>query len=386
MKDIMKNKTTIAIILCCISLLVYTNSVLSQERTITSSLIYMKGNYEKTEALIVLTSGNYQSFDTRAYDCYLLSPDNMFIALSNRNGQILIHRVSDGIVVRAITPLNEQSSCSIKWQDNGILGLFDSTQLPSRNPVSVINILSGESVNMQVRSPLLTSADIPNLLPNDFFEISANQAFAVYNYCQDSKSEKSEFSGELVCISGEQLVLYDVNRQEILETFADTDKYTFDLYFRQYLTDVGVGWSPSGQYFSYRIITFRLNIDRQIRIYDAIHRQYMDYPAFGLLDIPLYIDWLNGVIWLEGEEEMAFWLEEPGGVHGKNLAVMQVANGEITLSPGYHEYIGGSHQWAQGIRDGTIVFIDAEKNLMELNVNTGATTLLDTNVFSVEYR
>jgi|GEM_PF-4676761 len=375
------NKLTITILLS-ITFFNFSQSIVGQAVIPQPKIVYTKGEYGHDE-LVVLTSDTRQSFDAKSFDCRSLSPDASFIALSNRDNQILIHSVLDGTLVKSIIPINNQSGCNFRWEADGTLGLFDSTQPPSRDAIRTVNIMTGEILpSTPIRSSTPSQGSIPNLLSDDFYMISPNGNFVVYNYCPNSDASEAIFTGDMVCNSDGEIRLYDLNKQEVIKQFEDTDQGLYILFEEKNLAyaHIGVSWSPSSRYFLYRS-----DAGSQIHIYDVFKRQFLPKIMVESIQIPLYIDVFQGFVWLEDQKQVVFWIsnyEESGS----RVATLELVSGSVSISTTQYEVSNGSIRWAQGIRDRTIVFITPTQELVELNLDTGATVILDTNVFSVEYR
>jgi len=337
----------------------------SESQTTTQvKLIYHKKESGVTH-LIILSENKRQGFPISENTCYLLSPDASFIALSYDENPISVYDTTTGNLIYELAPSSQHSRCSIRWENDTVLSLIDTSQ----NLLKVIrsvDISIGEEIEL-VQPTQQNIINIPSVSGDDILSVSPNQKLVVYAFCRIDDKRCGE----------EQLILYDVEEQQTKMVFVDTDRYSFDLGFDGYLFTVGLGWSPSGRYFTYRVKSGFNSQENPLRVYDTQTGQYI--PSIPQ-QIDYRLDWVNGIRWLDGETKLAFWLENPLNMYQKRLAVFTLITNDLFISPQKLEYWGGNNQWSMGINQETIVFINPNAELMEMDISTGSTVVLDTQV------
>lgn len=369
------NKRNLLTILITVLMLFPYVKVSAQEANPSGNLIYIRQRREEGFQLVSLSSAGRQVFNISRDDCSILSPDRTYLALSRSDSkEIDIYRLSDGEII-STTPLEEtQSGCAFRWQSETILNLLDSSGTVVETSMNVLDgtILSVEEQTPSARPPVT----VPDLLADDFRLMSPDNSLIVYNRCAGSQFTTGVFTDDQSCTSEEDVVIYDLRTQQVVQVLEDAQQGYFILDESENLAFSfgGISWSPSGRYLAYRTASSDQGVP-PLRIYDIRDRRYLDLHLLALLEI----DWFKGFTWVQGDQRLAFWSRDYE-VEGQQLAVVNLQTGEVSFSR--MRYQLAQANWEQGFGN-TIVFVDSEHNLVEYDLDTDNTTVLDTDVWDI---
>lgn len=369
------NKRNLLTILITVLMLFPYVKVSAQEANPSGNLIYIRQRREEGFQLVSLSSAGRQVFNISRDDCSILSPDRTYLALSRSDSkEIDIYRLSDGEIL-STTPLEEtQSGCAFRWQSETILNLLDSSGTVVETSMNVLDgtILSVEEQTPSARPPVT----VPDLLADDFRLMSPDNSLIVYNRCAGSQFTTGVFTDDQSCTSEEDVVIYDLRTQQVVQVLEDAQQGYFILDESENLAFSfgGISWSPSGRYLAYRTASSDQGVP-PLRIYDIRDRRYLDLHLLALLEI----DWFKGFTWVQGDQRLAFWSRDYE-VEGQQLAVVNLQTGEVSFSR--MRYQLAQANWEQGFGN-TIVFVDSEHNLVEYDLDTDNTTVLDTDVWDI---
>lgn len=372
------NKRNFSIVLVAVLMLIAYIDVLAQEVSESANLIYIRQRREERFQLVSLSSAGRQVFEISQDDCYSLSPGATYLALSSpASREIDIYRLSDGENISSVSLKNTQSSCAFGWQSETVLNLLDSltTQVPVVE--TAINILDGSVLPVEEQTPRAhPPVTVPDLLVDDFRLMSPDNSLIVYNRCAGSQFTTGVFTDDQSCTSEEDVVIYDLRTQQVVQVLEDAQQGYFILDESENLAFSfgGISWSPSGRYLVYRTATADQGIP-PLRIYDTLNRRYIDLNFAAALEM----NRVKGFVWIQGEQNLAFWVTDHAAL-GERLVVAAVETGQINVSNMVYHLAQAS--WASGLGN-TIVFVASEYNLVEYNLDTDTTTVLDTDVWDI---
>ncbi|MBK9124260.1 MAG: PD40 domain-containing protein [Chloroflexi bacterium] len=189
-------------------------------------------------------------------------------------------------------------------------------------------------------------------------------------------------AGEVLCRSGTDWVVYDVDTQQIVVTgiepghvYLDAAPYRSD----RYAFFEGVSWSPDSRYLA---VVARFRDDFPLELIDLSTGQ-VDRLRFVVVDVEVR---KNRLSWSPDSRRLAFWVtgslnEE---VQGKALVFYDTATDEFTVIDQTINPLGtvGNGYWSP---DGTrFAFIDETRRLVLVDATTGAFTILDSDVVAVD--
>src|SRR5690606_24999025 len=240
-----------------------------------------------------------------------------------------------------------------------------------------MNVLDGTILSVEEQTPSARPpVTVPDLLADDFRLMSPDNSLIVYNRCAGSQFTTGVFTDDQSCTSEEDVVIYDLRTQQVVQVLEDAQQGYFILDESENLAFSfgGISWSPSGRYLAYRTASSDQGVP-PLRIYDIRDRRYLDLHLLALLEI----DWFKGFTWVQGDQRLAFWSRDYE-VEGQQLAVVNLQTGEVSFSR--MRYQLAQANWEQGFGN-TIVFVDSEHNLVEYDLDTDNTTVLDTDVWDI---
>jgi WD40 repeat protein len=373
----MKKGSFFIILVAVLMLLVYID-LLAQEANEPANLIYLRQRSETGFQLVSLSAAGQQVFEIVQDDCYSLSPDAAFLAVSNPiSDAIDVYRLADGENIRTILLENVQSSCGFRWQSETVLSFSGGPTTQTSAVETTIDILDGRMLSAGELLPSAPpSVTVPDLLADDFRLTSPDNSLIVYNRCAGSAFTTSALTGDQVCSSQEEVVIYDLRTQHVEQVLADTQqgRFVLDADERLAWSFGGISWSPSGRYLAYLTSPADANTP-PLRIYDVREERSIDLVfAEGLEMVKL-----RGFVWSQDEQYLAFWVNDYVA-RSERLAVAEVETRQVRVSSTLVQPAPAN--WGRGLGH-TVVFVDRENRLIEYQLSTGTTTILDTDVWDI---
>jgi hypothetical protein len=333
-----------------------------------SNLIYIRQKQEDGFQLVSLSSSGQQVFQVLRDNCAMLSPNMTYLALSHPESKTIeVYQLSDGEIISNIPLETTQSGCDFSWQNETVLNLLDAS----------INVLDGRIHSIAEQTPSTRpQVTVPDLLADDFRLMSPDNSLIVYNRCEGGEFTSNRFTSDRECTSEEEVVIYDLRRRQVVQALQDTQqgRFVLDEYEHLAFSFIGISWSPSGRYLAYRTGSATQGIP-PLRIYDTYANRYIDLELPPSWDI----DWFKGFVWTRNEQSLAFWVRN-NEVQGERLAIADVETGQVTFSA--MQYQLAQANWERGLGN-TVVFVDSDHNLVEYDLDTGNTTVLDTDVSDI---
>jgi hypothetical protein len=365
-------------ILCIMLILLSCVGAMAQDINEEQNLVYIRQKQANGFQLVSVSSGGRQVFEVAQNACYSLSPGMTYLALSTSGSTAInIFRLSDGAKISSIPPLSRQTSCDFSWRSETVLDIGESINGQPSAVNHAINILDGSPASLGEQPSVAPTEVAPsNLLADDFRLKSPDDSLIVYNRCI-SGDYTTDSSGDQICASDEELVIYNLKTQEDIQALEDTNQGRFVVseYAQLAYSFSGIGWSPSGRYLAY-LTTSDDRGTPPLRIYDTQDRRYLDFDFLALPGI----DKFRGFVWTRDEQSLAFWVIDYD-VEGERLAWANVGTRQIGISN--TEYQLTQTNWTPGRDNRTIVFIDSELNLLEVNLDSDNATVVDTDVWDI---
>lgn len=357
------------------ALMLFANVSSAQEADTSGNLIYIRQEREDGFQLISLSLESRQVFDISRDDCSQLSPDRTYLALSPANSNELhVYRLADGVLISTLAVEDTQTNCDFRWRSETILDFLDRSGTLVERTVSVLDgtVLSEAEETLSPRPSLI----VPDLLADDFRLLSPDDSLIVYNRCKGNAFTTNTFTGDLVCSSEEEVVVYDLKTQQVYEVLSDARQGHFVVGEYELLAYSfgGIDWSPSGRYLAYVTTNADTSIP-PLRIYDTHDRRYIDlfFPR------DLGMNRVKGFVWSQNEEALVFWGMDHAAL-SERLVIAEVDTGQVRVSSTLYDLAQAG--WARGLGN-TIVFVDSENNLVEYDLDTNRTIVLDTDVWHV---
>jgi hypothetical protein len=360
-----------SMMLCAMLMLSICVGVSAQEASEALDLIYIRDKQESGYELVSLSSAGRHAFHIAPEDCWTRSPSKRFIVIQEANAvAISVFQRATG-QIRHIPIDAGQASCNVSWyEDEKVVAFLDSSEGQAPEITFAINIFNGEVVSVDRPTPT-PPLMIPDYVPDDFMLFSPNRSLVVYNRCEGGEYSTG-FDGDYFCTSIENLVIYSLTSGEIVATLENTNQ---DWLVGPGGSNVdhlwwGIEWSPSSRYLVYRTAPSEI----RLRIFDVDERRDLAvrYPQDADFNR------IRGFRWLRGEAKVAFWLNSFTEL-GERLALLSTETGAITISSNrfYPAFTG----WAAS--DDTVVFVDADRNLVMQNLETEDSAILDTAVWNI---
>lgn len=330
-----------------------------------SGLVYLKESTTETQ-IVVWLNGTPHVNHIPASDCFRISANNHYFALSARNNpeSIRIFHI-DGRLLTEVTWLKQWADpCNFDWATDTALDIFETEVNTSKYYTFDLSKLSTSGPYSQTLvTP--TAPNLPGLMSSDphsrfepkgpLYVSSPTQDNYAYSRCVSGPVEDS------ACRGGEsQVELYIASQQKnvVLELAEYVTEY-FEI--RNDFT-----WSPSGNHIAYATRTGH----PEIKIYDLIMGRYWDT---SLIYSKLYhFDHTQNIVWSPNEQLIAGWMQDIAGTPALGIYGHRFGTFSITSVPRSNATI--FLYWSPDSQ--SVAYVNPSDNtLMRLNIDGTISTM-----------
>lgn len=356
-------------------------------------LIYLRARGQQGQ-YVRLSSTFQQVYNLPMDKCSLRSLDATYVAespLPNKSGDLIVRRLDTQAIIIQTPWRAEWDACYINWSTDTVLTI---RQHGTQQDFFYFDVSSGTltPVSNPYVPPQYPSLPgwIPSI-PTNFILPSPQAQVYLYERCTGLQTDPSGH----VCASKSDFVIYDAIQQDVLHVLQQPNGDRIRGYVGTYPPpdrDPGsypaAAWSASGRYLAFQRYAVNPYDYFTLSVYDVTSGQYEN------------IDWMNPELdknraleWSPQGNKLAFWTIGRFGEYQNNdnydtlrtPVIFDAETGQFTICDQPFdidaEHAGKAFTWSP---DGqTLVFVDANKNLIDMNVSSGITTILDSQVDSV---